>query len=483
MASTLENAISTKSRVIDFSSETGEFSIAFMRRFSELGASIDVARHLISAVPASPLAYELTRKVYELLGLDTDNIYSFTVYDLLAAIQSDDGNIDETAVERVSDIMRQAKKPCDISLDDVVEEETGKVNIAAIVGNPPYQAARSKTEKQTQGNSVWIYPMFQIFADALAEESCLIYPFGGWFDAPERLGGFGNRILHDGHTVSISAYDGTSDKRAWYRTDRKPEPIFGKDVNLSAGVSIVHRSRTMHSTFSFYNRVYSDSVVTVDCSNDMKLCHNPDFYSISKKLGNEKLSSILRPNAFGIESNFVESNPSKVSRNCTDFANPVHIFANDRSGSAGRTRWFYTGKDNIARGLDILDSYKVICPSAYPKQKFASGTPTAANVHLRLTELIDIIDPNEACGRSRLVMFASPDKTECMNYLKYTQTTFFAALVLQEPNKSSSFGHVIPMQNFSTDSDIDWEAPIDDIDKQLYKKYKLTDSEIAFLQQ
>ena len=324
--------------------------------------------------------------------------------------------------------------------------------------------------------------MFQIFSDTVANESCLIYPFGGWFDSPTRLGGFGNRILHDGHTVSIAAYEGTTDKRAWYRTDRDAQPIFGSDANLSAGVSIVHRSAVKQQSFTFYNRVYSDTTVTVDYSDSAELCQNPDFYSIKKKLGKNTISSVSRPNAFGIESNFVENNPDKVAADPSPFDNPVHIFTNDKSGSSGRSKWFYTDKKNISKGSDILDNYKVICPSAYPKKTFVSGRPTGRNVHRRLGELIGIIEPNEACGRSRLVMFSSPDKVECENFVKYTDTMFFANLVLQEPNKSSSFGFVIPMQDFSSNSDIDWSASIEDIDEQLFKKYNLSDKDMEFLE-
>ena len=478
----LYGVIGSGSRVIDFSSETGEFSLALLRRFDELGVFASEAGNSICAIPASPLAYECTRKAYELLGLDMDNIYRFTAYDLLNAIKSDNGGIDESVVARVSDILKQAKKPCDISLDDVVKEGAGKVEIAAIVGNPPYQSATSKSDTQTQGNSVWIYPMFQIFSDTVANESCLIYPFGGWFDSPTRLGGFGNRILHDGHTVSIAAYEGTTDKRAWYRTDRDAQPIFGSDANLSAGVSIVHRSAVKQQSFTFYNRVYSDTTVTVDYSDSAELCQNPDFYSIKKKLGKNTISSVSRPNAFGIESNFVENNPDKVAADPSPFDNPVHIFTNDKSGSSGRSKWFYTDKKNISKGSDILDNYKVICPSAYPKKTFVSGRPTGRNVHRRLGELIGIIEPNEACGRSRLVMFSSPDKVECENFVKYTDTMFFANLVLQEPNKSSSFGFVIPMQDFSSNSDIDWSASIEDIDEQLFKKYNLSDKDMEFLE-
>ncbi|MBO2518021.1 MAG: restriction endonuclease, partial [Clostridiales bacterium] len=39
-----------------------------------------------------------------------------------------------------------------------------------------------------------------------------------------------------------------------------------------------------------------------------------------------------------------------------------------------------------------------------------------------------------------------------------------------------------PMQDFSVGSDIDWTQRIHDIDKQLYKKYNLTQEEIEFIE-
>ena len=40
----------------------------------------------------------------------------------------------------------------------------------------------------------------------------------------------------------------------------------------------------------------------------------------------------------------------------------------------------------------------------------------------------------------------------------------------------------VPLQDFTSDSDIDWNKTIPEIDQQLYKKYKLTEEEIAFIE-
>ena len=40
----------------------------------------------------------------------------------------------------------------------------------------------------------------------------------------------------------------------------------------------------------------------------------------------------------------------------------------------------------------------------------------------------------------------------------------------------------IPLQDFTDESDINWNTSVANIDKQLYKKYDLTNEEIAFIE-
>lgn len=40
----------------------------------------------------------------------------------------------------------------------------------------------------------------------------------------------------------------------------------------------------------------------------------------------------------------------------------------------------------------------------------------------------------------------------------------------------------VPMQDFTDKSDIDWSKSVAEIDKQLYAKYNLDKSEIAFIE-
>lgn len=87
---------------------------------------------------------------------------------------------------------------------------------------------------------------------------------------------------------------------------------------------------------------------------------------------------------------------------------------------------------------------------------------------------------------SQSFLFASfDDENQANNFKKYLLTRFFRILVSaikisqSAPNRVYKF---VPLQDFTDKSDIDWSKSISEIDKQLYKKYNLTQEEIDFIE-
>lgn len=76
-------------------------------------------------------------------------------------------------------------------------------------------------------------------------------------------------------------------------------------------------------------------------------------------------------------------------------------------------------------------------------------------------------------------------KSEAKNCMKYIKTKFARIMlgvlkVTQDNNKN--IWRLVPLQDFSSNSDIDWSKSISEIDQQLYKKYNLSDKEIDFIE-
>lgn len=97
----------------------------------------------------------------------------------------------------------------------------------------------------------------------------------------------------------------------------------------------------------------------------------------------------------------------------------------------------------------------------------------------------DILKPLEAFTRSYISFGAFDYEYEAINCRKYLKTKF--ARVLLYVKKVTQDNPIdtwvcIPIQDFSESSDIDWNTSIANIDKQLYKKYGLSEEEIYFIE-
>ena len=69
-----------------------------------------------------------------------------------------------------------------------------------------------------------------------------------------------------------------------------------------------------------------------------------------------------------------------------------------------------------------------------------------------------------------------------MKYLTTKFARFQHSLGKASQDATSKTFRFVPVQNFTSESDIDWSKSTQEIDKQLYAKYKLTNEEIEFIE-
>ena len=70
----------------------------------------------------------------------------------------------------------------------------------------------------------------------------------------------------------------------------------------------------------------------------------------------------------------------------------------------------------------------------------------------------------------------------CEKYLKTKFARTLLGVLKATQNGSKPCYRMIPLQDFTPSSDIDWSKSIHEIDLQLYKKYGLSDEEINFIE-
>lgn len=96
-----------------------------------------------------------------------------------------------------------------------------------------------------------------------------------------------------------------------------------------------------------------------------------------------------------------------------------------------------------------------------------------------------VIGPGEICSATYLIVGENKEKYVCDNIAKYMQTNLFSLLVgLAKATQIAprQVYRYVPLQDFTSSSDIDWTQSIQDIDKQLYKKYNLSQEEIDYIE-
>ena len=91
--------------------------------------------------------------------------------------------------------------------------------------------------------------------------------------------------------------------------------------------------------------------------------------------------------------------------------------------------------------------------------------------------------PNEGYTQTFIGIGAFSEKSTAENVLKYIKgkfaRTMLSILKITQDNNRDTW-KMVPLQDFTSSSDIDWSKSIAEIDQQLYAKYRLDEKEIEF---
>ena len=134
----------------------------------------------------------------------------------------------------------------------------------------------------------------------------------------------------------------------------------------------------------------------------------------------------------------------------------------------------YIKKEYVRDDVCNLYTYKVFLPGATGNGDFGE------------TISMPIIgEPGTGSTETFLSIGILQNEKEARNVFKYICSKFaramFGILKRTQANTPDKWKWV-PLQNFTDKSDIDWSVSIANIDKQLYKKYGLSEEEIAFIE-
>lgn len=429
-----EDTISDSTLLLDIASKQGEFVYSVYKKFGK-----KVANNFHS-IPTSKIAYEFTRKVYSLLELNIENIESnYTSYDL-------------------------------IEENDLIEDETIKINnndmkFNAIVGNPPYQQTISDNSKN-KSLSRQIFPDFIKICVGLNPNYLSLVTPSRWFtgDAQDksflRLREFFQENNHIQSIVNIPISNS----------------VFPA-VEISGGINYFVYNPDHNGDIEFteyYDEENSQTFTRPLFEEGLDIILSSGFsHNIISKVKNEDFESITAitkgRNAFGI-----------LGKNANEFSSSIY-----QNGyyelRCKHEEIRYVNSELISKNKEIADKWKIFIS----KSNGAAGLLTD-NKEVSILGKPYLAKPKSACTDSLIPIGNFETEFEAKSLESYIKTKFLRYMVgilKTSQNILQNVYQFVPIQDFTPESDIDWTKSIEEIDNQLYEKYKLNNEEVKFIEE
>lgn len=309
-----------------------------------------------------------------------------------------------------------------------------------IIGNPPYQL----TDGAGGGSATPIYQFFIEQAKKLNPRFLSMIIPARWYGGGRGLDSFRRIMIEDKRIRVLHDFLNASD-------------CFGNGVEIKGGICyflwdrdnegkckiFTHRNDVIDESLRFLQEEKSDVFIRYKLG--------ADIYHKVRILKEDTFESIVSPQRpFGLRTFFHgEKRP---------FEDCITLFEN---GGVG-----YIKRDKVTSNSDWIDKPKVYISAAYnagdnyPHQII--GKPIIGAKGTCCTETYVLIGP-----------LATDNETE--NVVTYIKTRFFRFLVMLKKSSQHAAAPVysfVPLQDFSHP----WT------DEMLYKKYGLTDDEVAFIE-
>ena len=333
----------------------------------------------------------------------------------------------------------------------------------AVIGNPPYQETVEGSSDRP------IYNYFMDEAYRVSERTELITPARFLFNAGKTPKDWNRKMLDDPH-LKVVDYQ------------QKSCSVF-PNTDIKGGVAVTYRD-------------YSTEFGSIGVFSAFS-----ELRGLQKKINPHLLRGCLTDifylqNRFDLQALYTDfpeareqiSSDGRERRIVTSSFNKLPVFtecqvSNDSIkilGLAGANQRVYKWiKASYVEDNGNLKAWKVVLPKA-------NGSGAIGEV--LSTPLIGeplIGEPLIGYTQSFLGVGSFSTEAEALSCMKYIKSKFVRALLgilkITQDNPPEKWKFV-PLQDFTSNSDIDWSQSVADIDRQLYAKYGLDDEEIRFIE-
>ena len=335
----------------------------------------------------------------------------------------------------------------------------------AVVGNPPYQ---ENDGSGGQGSSAMpIYQYFVNSAKGIKPRIINLVMPTRWYAGGKGLDDFRKQMLDDKTIVEIHDF-------------QNPSIIF-PSTNIRGGVCSVLWDNNYNNEKDLVKVVsYGDSLADKKelkrklkfDGEDIFIRHIESLEIVKKIKSQKEFTSFQKyvssRKPFGLDSKFDRTENFHYTKD--GLKDPIICYAK-------RQKIGYVDNDKFNFDQNRLNSYKVFT-------SFANNIGTELNDD-NLNTFIG--QPKTICTETYIILGDGLDvnKVVAENISKYFKTKFsrfLHGIAKSNQNGTAKTYKFVPLQDFTSNSDIDWSKSISEIDQQLYKKYGLSQEEIDFIE-
>ena len=335
------------------------------------------------------------------------------------------------------------------------------------IGNPPYQ-------EEAVGDKLSDVPVYHYFLNAgqsIADKVEMIHPARFLFNAGATPKDWNKKMLEDEHFKVLD-----------YRV--KSNEVF-PNTDVKGGIAITYYDNdkdfgAIH-TFSAYKEITSilKKVKSMSLTYMDSIVYSAESYKFTEQLYQdypEIEKFVSKGHKYDITSNIFDKLINKIffMNKPSDGEKYIQIYG--RLKGKRTLLWvdhLYVVNENN------FNVYKIFIPAA-------NGSGAIGEVVSTPVIGIPIVGMSNVAHNQTFISIGKFEtQFEADACLKYIKSKFarllLGTLKVTQNGKKAVYAN-IPMQDFSDKSDIDWTKPIDIVDLQLYKKYKLSDDEISFIE-